>query len=204
MGTILDQYGTPVPPAMRRDLEIVTKTPKNVLGKVLDLAKEIVVEAREVDQDRMGSIAKDLGVDKSVVTGGIRIFQNLVGPFLTEPSAERFQEELVTLGLDAEHARIVKDALLASKPQLKILTKDVFRERFGPVVSEIRWRVDRVSSSSDPVELGPIGVVGITLETAHEMFDQTFEVDLEALDKLLERLTMLRRELTKATKGGSK
>jgi len=189
---------------MKRDLETVAKTPKTVLVKVLDLAKEIVVDAREVDEERVESTAKDLGVDKSVVTGGIRIFQNLIGPFLTEPSAEKFQEELGTLGLDAEHARIVKDAFLGSKPQLKILTKDIFRQRFGPVISEIRWRVDRVASSSDPVELAPIGVVAFTLETAHDMFDQTFEVDLEVLDQLLERLTTLRRELTRATKGSTK
>lgn len=204
MGTILDQYGSPPPPPMKHDLETVAKIPKGVLGKVLAYAKEIILDARDVDEQGLETIAKEFGLEKFDLTGTIRVFGNLISPFMSEPSAEKFQEELVALGLDAEHARIVKDALLASKDQLKILTKDSFRERFGPVLSEVRWRLDRVVSSSEPVEIAPIGVVSFTLETAHNRTDRTFEIDLDGLDKVLERLTALRRELTKATKGGSK
>ena len=178
------------------DFENLNEVPTPALKELLQYASRVVLTGYGATVTEVDELSRKLTTKPGTVVSAIRTYASLIRPFVDESSSPRFEEELVSLGLDKAKARALREEFEAKRSRLEAQTRRDVRESFGPVISDMRWRVDRVVKSSEPIDIGPVGVVSMTFKTANESFDQSFELDLKQLDELLEDLSALRREMS--------
>ena len=196
MGTIQKHVGTPLPPRMVGDFENLNGVTPAALKELFEYSSRVVLSGYSATVTEVDDLARKFSTNAGTVVSAIRTFASLVRPFVDESSSQKFEEELVSLGLEKAKARIVREQFEAKRSQIEAQARRDVRESFGPIISTMRWRVDRVVKSSEPIDLAPIGVVCMTFKTTNESYDQTFELDLKKLDELLEDLSVLRREMS--------
>jgi len=187
------------PPTTRAlaDLRAANAISEKAFREALRIVEEMVLEERTLTVSGIESRAKQLAISESDLLSVLRLYANLREGFLTEPSKGRFGEELSSLGLDSRKSELLWDSYTANRERIEAQLKSSIRDQFGPTISKFRWRVDKPTGGSDPLSLEPVGVLGITLETSTDSRDERIEIDLVTLDRLIEELSNLRRELAK-------
>lgn len=188
-------YGPRSPTELFDEIKIVNEVPDSKFGSLLEFVESIVIGGRVFTFDSGTSKAKELGISDSLVLSALRIYSALKPVFLTEPSADKFQKELTSLGLSPQKSKQLWTSLSSNRERIELGMNYVLRKRFGPIITSIEWRADNPISGSPPFLREPVGVVTLMVQTGGESRDVRFEVDLATLDNLIENLSELRHGL---------
>ncbi len=198
-------FGPTTPAKLIADLKLAQSVPIESFKKIV-----LKLESWQFSpgQPELGMImevmalAKSTDVPRETIIGLSRLYSTMASAILAVPQEVAFVDELTRIGLDKEHASILGSSLYSHRGVLLDQLRPSLKERFGPTLSRVAWRVDRPTAGSDPFISDPVVVLSLQLETPSETRDQRIELDRNSLDNLLEELSAARRELGRSAEKG--
>lgn len=196
-------FGSRIPSAFHDDVNVVNSIElgalRTIVGRIENLSFAESPVTSSTFEKRVTEATREVGVPEGSGLSVARLYGTVVTIGAGEPGSDSLTASLETLGIERSRAQVLSESIFRHRPKIDAELVSSLKERFGPVLSKLYWRVDKPVAGTPPFLGDPVGVVGLILETATETYDERFEVDLSTLDFVIDELSRLRKELSNAT-----
>lgn len=194
-------FGAEIPEGLRRDVGAVAKLSGKTFQSLITTTEELVFRhpptTPAVAEERYREAAQKSGVDEDTVVLFIRLYTFFGGLSSRETSREEFVKDTGYVGLSPEFADHLWRSFSANRTEIDEALRPGLRERFGPILSRLMWRLDKPVAGSAPILFDPVGVVTLVLESAEDTFDLRMELDSKTLEYVIQELSLMRQEMAK-------
>jgi hypothetical protein len=196
-------FGSRTPPGLKADIEVLAKLPADKFNDLIRAAESFSFATpplpQSVREKKIGEVTKSTGVDETTLFAFMRVYTFFAAASVKEPSREVYVSESGRLGIPSDRAGTFWDSFQKHRAFMVSNVQPILKERFGPILSDVTWRVDVPADGSPPFDAEPLAVVVLTLETATDSESVSIELDLSSAEYLIDELTKAKHSLARAT-----